>query len=97
MTEEEHYCLQYYEVLDVVISNIRSRIDQPGYLMCENLESLLVGAANNHASIRRVFQKQQNYTRMILIDHALQRSCKSLVHICNIKISFAWRLRKISL
>lgn len=47
MTEEEHYRVQYYEVLDVVISSIRNRFDQPGYLMYKNLESLLVGAANN--------------------------------------------------
>ena len=48
-TAEEHYRLQYYEVLDVVITSIKTRFEQPGYLMYKNLEDLLVRAANNQS------------------------------------------------
>ena len=43
---EDHYCRQYYEVLDIAIATITKRFDQPGYVMYKNLESLLVSAAN---------------------------------------------------
>lgn len=45
-TVEEHYRRQYFEALDLVISGIKKRFDQPGYAMYKNLEWLLVTAAN---------------------------------------------------
>ena len=34
------------EALDLVINSIKTRFDQPGYVMYKNLETLLVSAAN---------------------------------------------------
>ena len=45
-TVEDHYRRQYYEVLDIAISSITGRFDQPGYQMYRNLECLHVSAAN---------------------------------------------------
>ena len=45
-TVEDHYRHQYYEALDIAITSITTRFDQPGYAMYKNLESLLVCAAN---------------------------------------------------
>lgn len=49
-TVEEHYRIQYYEVLDLAISGIKKRFDQPGYAMYKNVEQLLVKAANDDYS-----------------------------------------------
>ena len=45
-TVEDHYRRQYYEVLDIAISSVTGRFDQPGYRMYRNLECLLVSTAN---------------------------------------------------
>ena len=45
-TLEEHYRRQYYEALDIAVTSIMTRFDQPGYAMYRSLESLLVQAAN---------------------------------------------------
>ena len=45
-TVEEHYGRQYFEALDLAISGIRKRFDQPGYAVYKNLEEPLVTAAN---------------------------------------------------
>ena len=44
---EEHYRQLYFEALDLVITGITDRFDQPGYVIYKNLEGLLVKAANN--------------------------------------------------
>ena len=43
---EDHYRHQYYEALDIAIFRITDRFNQPGYVMYNNIESLLVSAAN---------------------------------------------------
>ena len=45
-TVEDHYRQAYFEVLDLVITGISDRFNQPGYIIYNNLESLLVSAAN---------------------------------------------------
>jgi len=45
-TVEDHYHLQYFEVLDIAIASITDHFDQPGYAVYKNLEGLLVKAAN---------------------------------------------------
>ena len=45
-TVEEHYRKYYYEVLDLIISSIRKRFDQPGFETYKNLQNLLIKAAN---------------------------------------------------
>ena len=44
---QEHYRRLYFEALDLVITGITDRFDQPGYVVYKNLEGLLVKAANN--------------------------------------------------
>ena len=43
---EDYYCIQYFEAIDLAITGITNRFDQPGYTIYSNLESLLVKAAN---------------------------------------------------
>ena len=45
-TVKDHYCCCYYEALDLVISSIQERFNQPGYVVCRNLEELLLKAVN---------------------------------------------------
>eukprot|EP00731_Ephydatia_muelleri_P008502 Em0004g840a len=45
ITVKELYRQQYFECLDLVISAVRERFDQPGYAVLLNLESLLLKAA----------------------------------------------------
>ena len=46
LTTEEHYRQQYFEAMDLAISSIQGRFNQPGYATCKNLESLLLKVAN---------------------------------------------------
>ena len=46
-TVSEHYRRLYFEAIDLVISGINDRFDQPGYAIYQNLEALLLKAANN--------------------------------------------------
>ena len=41
-TPEDHYRTIYYEVLDVIMSSIDERFNQPGFQVYANAESLLV-------------------------------------------------------
>ena len=50
-TVEEHYVLQYFEAIDLAVSSIKDRFDQPGYAVYRNLEELLLrGAAGSDFS-----------------------------------------------
>ena len=46
-TVEDHYRRGYFEVLDLAIAGISDRFNQLGYAIYNNLESLLVSAANS--------------------------------------------------
>lgn len=48
-TFEDHYCQVYFEVLDLAIAGISNRFNQPGYIIYNSLESLLVSASNNES------------------------------------------------
>ena len=43
---EDYYGVQYFEAIDLVLTGIKDRFDQPGYATYSNLESLLLKAAN---------------------------------------------------
>ena len=43
---KDYYRIQYYEVLDLAVSGISDRFDQPGYIMHSKLESLVIKAVN---------------------------------------------------
>ena len=45
-TVKDHYRCCYYEALDLVISSIQERFNQPGYVVYRNLEELLLKAVN---------------------------------------------------
>ena len=46
-----HYCLQYFEALDLAVVSIRNRFDQPGYAVyCKLGELLLKEAAGSNFS-----------------------------------------------
>ena len=45
-TVKDHYSYCYYEALDLVISSIQERFNQPGYVVYRNLEELLLKAVN---------------------------------------------------
>ena len=45
-TIEDHYRPIYFEALDLAIGSIEDRFDQPGYRIYQNLEQLLILAAN---------------------------------------------------
>lgn len=56
---EEFYRVKYYEALDLAISGIKDRFDQPGYTTYQNLEELLLKAANNQdysAELKKVVE-----------------------------------------
>ena len=46
LTTKEHYRTQYFEAIDLAISSIQDRFDQPGYAIYKYLESLLLKVAN---------------------------------------------------
>ena len=46
-TTEEHFRRIYFEALDLIISCIRDRFNQPGYRTYRNLQELLLLAVNN--------------------------------------------------
>ena len=52
--KEKHYRLKYFEALDLAITRIQERFNQPGYDMYKNLESLLLKAV-----------KQEDYSNEI--------------------------------
>ncbi len=45
-TVEDHYRQIYFEALDLAVTSIQDRFDQPSYVMYKNLEQLFVKAAN---------------------------------------------------
>ena len=45
-TVEDHYHKLHFEVLDLAISSIQGRFDQPGYAVYQNLEEVLLKAVN---------------------------------------------------
>ena len=45
-TVQDYYRAQYFEALDLLISCIKDRFDQPGYRIYSKLETLLLNASN---------------------------------------------------
>ena len=43
---EQHFRRFYFEVLDLIVSGIEQRFNQPGYAIYQNLEDLLLKAAS---------------------------------------------------
>ena len=66
-TPEQHYRVTYYEVVDLAISAIQDRFDQPGYAMYRNLEDLLLNACRGH-------EYHEELQRVCLLYHELDAS-----------------------
>ena len=61
---EEFYHLQYFEAIDLVVTSIKDRFDQPGYSMYHNLEEVLVkGVARDDIS-KQLHDKSKLYTEI---------------------------------
>ena len=45
-TVEDHYRQNYFEAIDLAVTSIEDRFNQPGYLLYQNLEELLTKSAN---------------------------------------------------
>ena len=45
-TVEDHYRQNYFEAIDLAVTSIEDRFNQPGYLLYQNLEELLTKLAN---------------------------------------------------
>ena len=43
---EDHYRQNYFEAIDLAVTSIEDRFNQPGYLIYQNLEELLTKSAN---------------------------------------------------
>ena len=61
------YCIQYFEAIDLAITGIANRFDQPGYIatVYSNLESLLVKAANS-AELDQVVTFYEDFDKLLL-------------------------------
>ena len=59
-TFEDHYRPQYFEAIDLLLSCIKDRFDQPGYKVYSKLEALILDAANgtsvNEEQLEEVMQ-----------------------------------------
>ena len=45
-TVEDHFRKHYFEALDLAVSSIQDRFNQPGYAVYQNLEELLLKSVN---------------------------------------------------
>ena len=59
---EDLYRCQYFEAIDLVITGIKERFNQPGYCMYRNLEELLMHAANQKDYSRQLDEVVSFYT-----------------------------------
>ena len=75
-TVEDHYHQAYFEVLDLAIASISDRFHQPGYAIYENLESLIVSAANcepfDQHLIKKVVEFYENDLNSSILSAQLQ-------------------------
>jgi hypothetical protein len=72
---EEHYRVQYYEALDLAVSSIKDRFDQPGYAKYKTVEELMLKAANSKdysAELREVVQLYKDDFNEIELSTQLQ-------------------------
>ena len=82
-TVEDHYRQAYFEVLDLAIASISDRFNQPGYAIYQNLESLIVSAANCEPfdqHLKEVVEFYENDLDASLLSAQLQNLGSSLVY-----------------
>ena len=57
----DHYRQQFYQAIDVLISSVRDRFDQPSFVVFENLESLLIKTLKGEETLAEIQIVQKNY------------------------------------
>ena len=60
-TPRDHYRKQFYQAIDVLISSVRDRFDQPSFLVFENLESLLIKTLKGEETWAEMKIAQEKY------------------------------------
>ena len=63
---EDHYRVQYFEALDILIACIKDRFNQPGYRVYSKLETLLLDAANGVALDEDCFSEMMDFDSSLL-------------------------------
>ena len=74
-TVEDHYRQAYFEVLDLAIASISDRFNHPGYAIYQNIESLIVSAANCEPfdqHLKEVVEFYENDLNSTLVSAQLQ-------------------------
>ena len=60
-TPHDHYQKQFYQAIDVLISSVRDRFNQPSFLVFENLESLLIKTFKGEETSAEMKIAQEKY------------------------------------
>ena len=60
-TPRDHYRKQFYQAIDVLISFVRDRFNQPSFLVFENLESLLIKTLKGEETSAEMKIAQEKY------------------------------------
>ena len=87
-TTEEHYRIQYFEALDLAVTSIQDRFDQPGYATYKNLESLLLKVANQtdySTELKKLYRFMGMISMRLILLHNYKSYQLSLRRIFNLK------------
>ena len=60
-TPHDHYRKQFYQAIDVLISSVRDRFNQPSFLVFENLESLLIKTFKGEETLAEMKIAREKY------------------------------------
>ena len=61
MTPEQVYRRIYFEALDLIVSSIEERFDQPSFKAYSNMESLLIGVLSSQDVSSQMDYMKENY------------------------------------
>ena len=61
MTPEQVYRRIYFEALDLIVSSIEERFDQPSFKAYSNMESLLIGVLSSQDVSSQIDYMKENY------------------------------------
>ena len=61
MTHDQEYRRIYFEALDLIVSSIKERFDQPSFKAYSNMESLLIGVLSSQDVSSQMDYMKENY------------------------------------
>ena len=70
-TAENHYRQVYFEALDLIVSAIKERFEQPCFIVYKNLESLLIDFLHDEDVSSQMNLVKENYAQDIKCDYLL--------------------------